>query len=93
MRDKHAYHLLSELYIPVRKTLANNGFFSDFFKEHKKVIQEIEKSPDIAFPVPEELKNRLSQTFVSQALRKYKEMGIMMEKPLFDLYEERHSDE
>lgn len=93
LKDKHAYHLLSELYMPVRQTLANNGFFSDYFKEHKKVIEEIESSPAIAFAMPEELRNRLSREFVSKALRKYKEMGVIMEKPLFDLFEERESNE
>ena len=93
LKDKHAYHLLSELYMPVRQTLANNGFLSDFFKEHKKVIEEIEHSPDTAFPMPEELRSRLSREFVSHALRKYKEMRIIMEKPIFDLYEEREDNE
>ena len=93
LKEKHAYHLLSELYIPIKQTLANNGFISDYFKEHKKVIEEIEKSPDVAFAVPEELRNRLSREFVSKAIRKYKGMGVMMEKPLLDLYEERESNE
>lgn len=85
--------MLSELYIPVRQTLANNGFCSDFFREHKKVIEEIESSPAMVFDMPEELRSRLSREFVSKAMRKYKEMGVIMEKPLFDLYEERESNE
>lgn len=93
LKEKHAYHLLSELYIPIKQTLANNGFFSDYFKEHKKVIEEIENSQDVAFAMPEELRSRLSREFVSKAMRKYKEMKVMMEKPLFDLYEEKESNE
>lgn len=93
LKDKHEYHLLSELYLPVRQTLANNGFHSDFFRDHKKVIEEIESSSAIAFSMPEELRSRLPREFVSKAMRKYKEMGVIMDKPLFDLYEERESNE